>query len=537
MPLTTPKILSSLARLLSLVLLAVLLHAQAALAHAFLIESEPTDGALVQTAPASYSLTFSEPVSPIALKLVRPDGSSIALGHVALKDRALEIEAPSGLGRGTHVLSWRVVSEDGHPVWGSLVFSIGEASAETPLVDDEPDWTVRGALWVAKVALYVGLFIGVGGVFARRVLMPEAHAGTAPIAAALLLGVGGAFLSIGFQGLDVLGAQIGGIREPAVWSAGFGTSFGHTVVATIAACALAGIALVAKGRLAQLNGIVALLLAGGALALSGHASTADPQWLMRPAVFLHTATIAIWVGALLPLGLALKNGETGAAPALRRFSRAIPVFVAGLVIAGCVLAYVQIGQPGALLATAYGQVMLVKLALLVGLFLLAALNRWTLTTPTQAGDQSITRRLTRSIALETMIALLIFGTVAMLRFTPPPRVLAAASAEPANEFIQTDKALAFIQLRPGRAGSVNVSVNVLTGDFQLLDAKGVTLEVSNPKAGIEPFKLKLTRHGDANWRADSPVTIPAAGLWRVRVDILISESDVVRLEGQIRVRQ
>lgn len=189
--------------------MAILLHMQAALAHASLTESEPTDGAVVQTAPASYSFTFSEPVSPLSLKLIRPDGSSIALDRFTLKDRTLEIAAPAGLGHGTHVLSWRVVSEDGHPVGGSVVFSIGEASAEAPMVDDEPDWTVRNALWLTKIALYVGLFIGVGGVFARHVLIPSVHNGTVPIAAALLLGVVGSIVAIGFQGLDALGAQVG----------------------------------------------------------------------------------------------------------------------------------------------------------------------------------------------------------------------------------------------------------------------------------------------------------------------------------------
>jgi copper transport protein len=530
------KRLWGLARILSLAALAILLHAQAALAHASLIKSEPTDGALVQSAPASYSLTFSEPVSPLALKLTRPDGSSIALDRFALKDRIVEIEAPSGLGRGTHVLTWRVVSEDGHPVGGSLVFSIGEASPEAPLVDEEPDWTVRGGLWLTKIALYVGLFIGVGGAFGRRVLMPTVRTATIPITVALLLGVAGAILSIGFQGLDALEAQVGRIWEPVIWSTGFGTSYGRTVAAAITACVLAGIALIIKGRPSKLTSIMALLLAGIALALSGHASAADPQWLMRPAVFLHTATIAIWIGALLPLGLALKSREAGAVPALQRFSYAIPVIVAILILGGCVLAYVQIERPSALLDTAYGQIMLVKLALLVRLFLLAAVNRWTLTVPAVAGDQLAIRRLTRSIAVETTIALLIFGTVATLRFTPPPRVIAAAAAEPASEFIQTDKALAMIQLRPGHVGPVDVAVNVLTGDFQLLDAKEVTLVMSNPKAGTDPFKLKLTRHGDANWRAES-LTIPIAGLWRVRVDIRVSDSDVVKLEGQMRVRQ
>lgn len=60
---------------------------------------------------------------------------------------------------------------------GSIIFSISEASAQAPVVEEEIDWTVRGWLWLSKVALYVGLFIGIGGVFARRILMPGIEAG------------------------------------------------------------------------------------------------------------------------------------------------------------------------------------------------------------------------------------------------------------------------------------------------------------------------------------------------------------------------
>ncbi|MCY1552454.1 CopC domain protein [compost metagenome] len=62
------------------------------------------------------------------MKLVHPNGTTSTLDRYALKDRKLVVETPKGLGVGTYVLSWRVVSEDGHPVGGSVVFSIGAPS-------------------------------------------------------------------------------------------------------------------------------------------------------------------------------------------------------------------------------------------------------------------------------------------------------------------------------------------------------------------------------------------------------------------------
>lgn len=507
----------------------------AASAHASLAAAEPPDGSVIDAAPAAFSLTFSEPVSPLSLRLVEPDGTSLALDRFELKDRMVEIEVPAGLGDGTHVLSWRVISADGHPVGGSVVFSIGEASAAPPLVAEEADWTVRAGILASRVALYLGLFIGVGCVFASRWLLGGARHGRNAALAALGIGLLGVLASIGFQGLDALGAPVSRIAEPAVWSTGMTTSLGYTAVAAIVAFAVALAGLLGRGPVASLSSLAALILAGIALALSGHASAAEPQWLMRPAVSLHAAAITFWVGALIPLGLALKRGDNAAVPALRRFSATIPYVVVVLIAAGLVLAIVQVQKPGALFNTAYGQVFLVKLVLLVGLFLLAAVNRWTLTAPAMAGDSPATRRMVRSIATETAIVLLIFAVAAGWRFTPPPRALAAAAAEPASEYIHTEKALAFIQITPGRAGEVDASINVLTGAFDILDAKEVTLVLSKPDSGVEPFRRAMVRRGESNWRGDD-LTIPLAGTWRVRVDILISDFEMARLVGQISIR-
>ena len=518
----------------ALALVAVLAQADTALAHAALVSTSPGDRAMVEAAPSNFALTFSEPVSPLTLTLVRPDGSPLPLATFAVRDRTVEIDAPEGLGRGTHVLSWRVVSEDGHPVGGSVGFSIGETSA-APAIPDPVDAVVRAGVWLAKVALYLGLFVGVGGVFALRVLMPGLSRGGAAIAAVLAAGAVGATASVPLQGLDGLGAPLERIAEPLVWSTGFGTSYGRTVVAALIAFVLAALGLLVRRRVANLAAVAALAAGGTALALSGHASAAAPQWLMRPAVFLHAATVAVWVGALIPLGLALRSGDAAAVPALTRFSRLVPAAVAVLVAAGAVLAVVQVEHPRALVETAYGRVFLVKLALLAILFALVAVNRWRLTLPSQAGEPTATRRLVRSIGIETLVVLLILGTVATWRFTPPPRALAAAVAQPASLRIHTAKAMADVTVTPGRAGPVDVGAYLMTGDFGPLAAKEVTFVFSNPAAGIEPFKRPAESPGDGTWRV-AGVVLPFPGTWTLRIDVLITDFDLVRLDGEIAIR-
>jgi copper transport protein len=519
--------------LASLLLSAVILAPNPAAAHAALIKAEPADGTVIATSPSAFSLTFSEPVSPLVLTLLQPDGSSLALTSSRLDGQTVVIANPQPLASGTHVLSWRVVSEDGHPVAGSLLFSVGAPSA-APQPAEPVDWLVRSLLWSAKVALYIGLFLGIGGAFAIAWLAKGGRDGQRFVVAALLAGLLAAPASLGLQGLDALGARLHGIVLPAVWETGFATSFGWTVLVALAALAAALLGLVLP-RLGRPLTLLALAGAGAALAASGHASAADPQWLTRPMVFLHGVAIAFWAGALVPLGLALWRKTSMAGIFLRRFSRSVlPVF-AILVGAGVVLAVIQVEKPSALIDTAYGRLLVAKLALLAVLFALAAFNRWRLTAPAGSGSAPARTRLARSICVEILLAVLIFGVAAGWRFTPPPRALAIAAAQPAIAHFHTPQAMAELTITPGHTGEVAASILMFDGDFGPLDAKEVTLVLSKPDSGIEPLKRPATKPGDGTWRVDNLV-IPIAGSWTVRIDILVSDFEMTKVEGPIDIR-
>src|SRR5262245_27092959 len=102
----------------------------AVLAHASLVRAEPADGALVNEPPVALRLTFNEPVTPLVMRLIAPDGSTTTVPATA--ENATVTVKPATLRRGTHALSWRVISADGHPVGGSLIFSVGEAIGAPP---------------------------------------------------------------------------------------------------------------------------------------------------------------------------------------------------------------------------------------------------------------------------------------------------------------------------------------------------------------------------------------------------------------------
>lgn len=272
-----------------LVMLVSLSWVGSAAAHAQLLAATPAQNAVMAEAPEMAQLTFNEEVTPLAVTLVAPDGTQADLTQSSTSGTTVSIGLPHGLGNGTHVVSWRVASIDGHPVAGSLIFSIGAATDAPQLAAS--DNAVSVTLWAAKALLYVALFFGVGGaVFGLVAPLPRGV--DAMVRAISIAGLVLAPLSLGLHGTDALGLHLLDLLQVRPWMTGASTSYGLTVATLFVSFVFALLALALTPRLAVVSWVVAAV----ALALSGHASAADPQWLTRPAVFLHVGGVLFWQG-------------------------------------------------------------------------------------------------------------------------------------------------------------------------------------------------------------------------------------------------
>jgi copper transport protein len=505
--------------------------ATGAFAHASLVATEPRDGSMVAQAPKTVRLRFNEPVTPAVIRVIDSDGTTRNDAAVHAVNETIEITLPTGLPAGAQVISYRVISADGHPVAGSMMFSVGMGKAAAAPANS--DSTLGILIWLSRIGLYLGLFVGVGGVF-FHVWTAEHHTRSRPIAAALKLGLVSAVVALGCQGLDLLGLPIRDVLTLAPWRAAIATTLGPSLVIAAAAMSLSWLAQrYPSAKAARTLTAVALAGTGLALAASGHASTAPPQWLTRPAVFLHAIGLAWWVGALLPLmALALSPAQP-LLPVLHRFSKiAVPV-VGVVALTGLLLAVIQLESFQALTSTNYGWILCVKLALVAVLLALAALNRFRLTPALQSGSQN-TRPLVRSIGLECAVVVGILALVAGWRFTPPPRSLSSAVRPPLALHIHSDRAMFQVLISRSRAGTDDFVLQIMAGDASPLQAKEVSLFLSLPEKGIEPMERKAERGADGIWTIRD-VPIPFAGLWRVRVDALVTDFEKVTLEEELDV--
>jgi copper transport protein len=512
-------------------LLLVVCGSNSALAHASLVATEPRDGSMVAQAPSTVRLRFNEPVTPAVIRVIDSNGTTRNDAAVHATDETIEITLPTGLPAGTQVISYRVISADGHPVAGSMMFSVGMGKAAA--VPSSSDATLGILIWLSRIGLYLGLFFGVGGVFFHA-WTAELRTRSKPVAAALTLGLVSAVVSLGCQGLDLLGLPIRDVLTPAPWQAAIATTLGPSLILAAAAMGFGCLALRFPSAKAKRT-LSALALAGVGLSLaaSGHASTAPPQWLTRPAVFLHAIGLAWWIGALLPLTALALSPAQPLLPVLHRFSRAAVPVVGVVALTGLLLAFIQLESVSALTSTRYGWILCIKLALVVVLLALAALNRFRLTPALRSGSQN-TRPLVRSIGFECVVVVGILALVAGWRFTPPPRSLTSAVSPPLALHIHSDKAMFQVLISRSRAGTDDFVLQIMAGDASPLQAKEVSLFLSLPEKGIEPMERKAARRADGIWTIRD-VPIPFPGLWRVRVDALVTDFEKVTLEEELDV--
>ena len=108
--------------------------AVAASAHAHLEKSSPADGSVITTSPPSIVLSFSEAARLTALSIQRGEEAKQNVKPLPTA-AAQQITVPlPPLKPGAYSLSWRVLSDDGHVMSGTLHFTLAaEPAAQHPV--------------------------------------------------------------------------------------------------------------------------------------------------------------------------------------------------------------------------------------------------------------------------------------------------------------------------------------------------------------------------------------------------------------------
>ncbi|MBT2490466.1 copper resistance protein CopC/CopD [Streptomyces sp. ISL-96] len=415
MPVTAPRFgAAAVIRLLLITtaLLGTLLAGAApASAHAALTGSDPKDGAVVATAPKHITLTFSEKIAlgNDSIRVLEPSGKRSDTGEVRdmSSGSIVQYGVPlhPGLPDGTYTVAWQAVSADSHPISGAFTFSIGAPSKTTVALPEETaGGGLVGALYgIARYTSYAGFILLVGGgafVLAcwqrgagerplQRLVVQGWITLTASTLAMLLLrapytGSGKLADAFDLSGLKaVLETKTGASLVSRLLLLGAAALF---VAVLFGAYAKRDTPLNEEEVKEKKDLTFGLALGGGVMAagiaatwaLSEHASTGLQPAVAMPVDVLHLLAVATWLGGLAALLVALYRVPAIESGAVRNFSRVAFASVAVLAATGTYQSWRQVGSWPALTGTAYGQLLLVKIALVALLVGIAWISRrWT----------------------------------------------------------------------------------------------------------------------------------------------------------------
>ncbi|MFD7436924.1 copper resistance CopC/CopD family protein [Streptomyces sp. NPDC059861] len=373
-------------------------------AHAALTGSDPQQGAVVDKAPAQVSLTFSEAVSLSdgSLQVLDPKGERADTGEASnVSGTTYAVKLHSGLPDGTYTVAYQVVSADSHPIAGAYTFSIGAPSSTSVSVADRTagGGAVGWLYGIGRYVSYAGFIVLAGGAAFVLACWPRGAgvravqrfvvSGWVTLTAATLglLLLRGAYTRSGSLGdvfdLDLLGQVLQTKTGAALVS--------RLLLLAAAALFIAVLFGAYEKRddeekrdltfgLALGGGVVAAGIAAS-WAMAEHASSGLQPGIAMPVDVVHLLAVAAWLGGLGALLVSLYRAPAQTpleADAVRRFSQVAFGSVIALVVTGLYQSWRQVGSWSALTGTRYGQLLLVKVALVVLLVGVAWISRrWT----------------------------------------------------------------------------------------------------------------------------------------------------------------
>ncbi|MCV2490807.1 copper resistance protein CopC [Geodermatophilus sp. YIM 151500] len=367
-------------------LLAGVLGAGPAAAHAELVSTAPGEGAELAVAPASVVLEFTESVSLGAgyARVLDGDGDRVDTGAPSVDGSTVTIPLRHDLPDDGYLVTYRVISTDSHPVSGAFGFVVGDAEPVDEAVADaadDGDALVTGLLVVARWLGFAGLALGAGIPAFLLLCWPEGWAAPrlhrAAVIGAGLVAAGAALLFL-LQGPYAAGAGLGVIADPDLLVGTAATPYGLTLLFRVVV-ALALLTLLRLGATADRAAagpsravvVVGTVLAAGlvvATAAVGHPVAGPLPAFAVLVTSVHVAAMTVWVGGLVALLAGLLRPGIPAAQlgtALTRFSRLAFGAVTALVLSGVAQTVRELGSLSGLVSTAYGRVLLAKVLLVL----------------------------------------------------------------------------------------------------------------------------------------------------------------------------
>jgi hypothetical protein len=127
----------------------------------------------------------------------------------------------------------------------------------------------------------------------------------------------------------------------------------------------------------------------------------------------------------------------------------------------------------------------------------------------------------------------VLGAIALISVMVAPTA-AATDDESFFTHLHTERAMANVTVSPGRAGPVEITIQLETTDETPLTAKAVSVTLADMQTGRKLQAVEASRDGEADWHVKVSMLTP--GRWMLGLGISISEADHVSVESPILIK-
>lgn len=526
-----------------------------AYAHPVLLESQPANLARLDSAPSEVRMRFSEAVEIgfSRVEVLDSAGNRVDNNDLAYDGDELTLKITlKPLHDDIYTVKTRVLSKiDGHVVDYTTIFAVGSAELrveDVPTISSKeivllPESLARFPGMVGQsVALGTGIAVlllagGLAGYTSSmhdsRLRMLLIYSSIAVIAS-----------SIAMIGVSTVRLETGIVDAMT-------NRFGTIVLVRLGLALLLLAVLAARSRYTAYASIAvgSILIATNSL-LSHSAGLADPA-LPTLADFVHNVVASVWVGGLIYMAYTLLPSSRAEAPvalaAIPRFSSMIVVCLAIASITGTFMLFSIESNPGKLLNSTYGMLLLMKLGIIGVMTGFGAYNQilhrrgmnllittggrgtGSTGTGTAATASSLNRVFARSVRVEAGIGIALMLVISMLVNTVPPegeviKLFAVQASDGTvtapnrlTSYWLDDQVRVRLSIEPALLGENRFTLVLTAPDGSALDdVSSVRLKASMPREGIAPVEYQAVQAGDDGVYTGS-ITLPAYGPWTIEV--------------------
>lgn len=531
------------AKLALAVTAALLLVPALASAHAYVVRTDPSAGAVLKTAPAKVTVVWDEAITygsggaDAALGVYAGDGKRVDAGDVEHPvGDTLTVALRPHLPDGTYTVGWKVTSADTHVVSGAFTFSIGHASAGGGIANkleaaERIPLELSDGFAVVRFFNLLLVLICAGGVTSMLFVLRDADSAVRRRLWRLLMACGiglalVAVLGLPFEAAEQNGTGLWGAFTASAISSVRHMRFGQVWLARAwLALVIAGLAFsLQQWQSARRPRELLLLAAAFAIALtpsaSGHANTEGTLTFIVDV--LHVFSASAWGGGLTFLAASLVFSPRVArwplaAQTVPRFSTLAMGSVAVLLAAGGANAYLEVRAFRGFVDSTYGALVLVKIALAFPLLALGAFNNKVSVPRLQAGINSpdVRRRFIRAIGAELLVFATIIGVTAVLVDEAPAKNALSQPAGPVTTQATVGPFNATVRVTPAAAGANTITISLTNKQGHPAHVAQVSVNASLPSHSLGPLEYNTSATGNGRFVAHAQLQI--AGTWQIQM--------------------